>query len=379
LIKIINMTAKNLFPAAKAAKLLGVSRATLYAYASRRLVRAMRDPDHPRQSLYDITNLQERRRLGRSRRDVAQATLSFGEPILASHLTRIADGRIEYRGHDALALARRATLEQVAALLWQVPQLPPAEVVAIPEGNPQMRCLAAVAALADVGAFHNRAEAVAADASLLLHTVAAASVGARGTGKIHVQLAAAWRQPAPAAEVLRRALVLCADHELNASTYAARVVASTRAPLGACVLAGLAALTGPLHGGATDLVREFLSTPGLFENPDWVVSARLARGERIPGFGHRLYPAGDPRCADLLRALHLPQPWRRLLRVIANAAGVAPNVDFSLVAMEILLNLPTGAAFAVFATGRSAGWIAHALEQWQRGQLIRPRAAYVGE
>jgi citrate synthase len=117
----------------------------------------------------------------------------------------------------------------------------------------------------------------------------------------------------------------------------------------------------------------------LFDNPEWVVSARLARGERIPGFGHRLYPAGDPRATDLLRALHLPQPWRRLLRVIANATSVAPNVDFALVSMEMLLNLPAGAAFAVFAIGRTAGWIAHALERWQGGQLIRPRAAHVGE
>jgi citrate synthase len=370
--------AKDLLPAAKAAKALGVSRATLYAYASRRLVRAIRDPDNPRTSLYDITNLLERHRRGRSRREVAQATLSFGEPILASHITLISDGRIAYRGHDALTLARRATLEEVAALLWRVPQVPPAEVIAIPEGTPQMRCLAAVAARANVGAFHNRAEAVVADASLLLRTVASASVGARATGKIHAQMAAAWRVAAPGAEIIRRALVLCADHELNASTYAARVVASTRAPLGACVLAGLAALTGPLHGGATDLVREFLSTPALFENPEWVVSARLARGERIPGFGHRLYPDGDPRCIDLLRALKPPPAWRRLLRVIENAAGVRPNIDFALVAMELLLNLPPGAAFAIFATGRTAGWIAHALEQWQDGKLIRPRAAYVG-
>ncbi len=371
--------AKDLLPAARAAKALGVSRATLYAYASRRLIRAIRDPDNPRSSLYDISNLQERRHRGRSRRDVAQATLSFGEPILASHLTLIADGRIEYRGQDALTLARRATLEEVAALLWQVPHVRPADVVAIPEGTPQMRCLAAVAALANVGAFHNRAEAVVADASLLLHTVAAASTGARAGGRIHAQMAAAWRLAAAGAEVVRRALVLCADHELNASTYAARVVASTRAPLGACVLAGLAALTGPLHGGATDLVREFLSTPALFDNPEWVVSARLARGERIPGFGHRLYPDGDPRCTELLRAVKPPPSWRRLLRVIESAAGVRPNIDFGLVAMEMLLNLPTGAAFAIFATGRTAGWIAHALEQWQGGQLIRPRAAYVGE
>ncbi len=356
-----------------------MSRATLYAYASRHLVRAVRNPDHPRQSLYDIASLQDLRRRGRSRRDVAQATLSFGEPILASHLTRIADGRIEYRGHDAIALARHATLEDVAALLWQVPHLPAAaDRIDLPQGPPQLRCLAAVAALANVGAFHRSAEAVAADASLLLHAVATASVGARVTGKIHAQMAKAWRVAAPGADALRTALVLCADHELNASTYAARVVASTRAPLGACILAGLAALTGPLHGGATDLVRQFLATPQLFENPEWAVSACLARGERIPGFGHPLYPDGDPRCAELLRALNLPEPWRRLLRVIESAAGVLPNIDFSLVAMEMLLRLPAGAAFAVFATGRTAGWIAHALEQWQEGGLIRPRAAYVG-
>src|SRR5439155_5385485 len=116
-----------------------------------------------------------------------------------------------------------------------------------------------------------------------------------------------------AADHIRRALVLTADHELNVSTYAARVVASTRAPLGACVLAGLAALIGPLHGGMTDEVRAMLADPAVTADPEGAVAIRLARHERIPGFGHPLYPDGDPRAAALLPRLAPRSHAQRLI------------------------------------------------------------------
>jgi len=157
-----------------------------------------------------------------------------------------------------------------------------------------------------------------------------------------------------------------------------RVVASTRAPLGACVLAGLAALVGPLHGGITGELRHLLADRAVEADPAAAIAARLARGEQIPAFGHPLYPDGDPRAAALLSRTAPPPGARRLIEAMRATTGIAPNIDCALLVLEQRLRLPVGAAFAIFAVGRTVGWIAHALEQWREGGLIRPRAVYPG-
>jgi citrate synthase len=372
---------------------LGVSRQTLYAYVSRSRIGAVAAPDDSRRSLYDaadVRRLAERNRSGRSRRAVAASTISWGEPILASAITRIESGRLEYRGQDAIALSATATLEQVAALLWQVDTLPQQRSRAAARAWPAARasagvaerCIVAVAELAMAGRWTGRVHSVLPDAVRILDRMAWAACGAPGSSvqpspqPLHERLATVWRVGPKAADLIRRALVLTADHELNASTYAMRVVASTRAPLGACVLAGLAALVGPLHGGMTNEVRALLADPAVTADPDGAVAIRLARGERIPGFGHPLYPDGDPRAAVLLSRMAPRAPGQRLIEAVQTMTGVAPNIDFALVALEQRLHLPSGAAFALFAVGRTVGWIAHALEQWRDGTLIRPRAVY---
>jgi citrate synthase len=372
---------------------LGVSRQTLYAYVSRSRIGTVAAPDDPRRSLYDaadVGRLADRNRSGRSRRAVAASTISWGEPILASAITRIENGRLEYRGQDAIALSATATLEDVAALLWQVDALPQqwsgrAWPRARAASGVAERCIAAAAELAMAGRWTGRVPGVLPDAMRILDRIAWAASGASGaTGRpssqpLHERLAAAWGVAPRCADLIRRALVLTADHELNVSTYAARVVASTRAPLGACVLAGLSALIGPLHGGATDEVRTLLADPLVMADPEGAVAARLARGERIPAFGHPLYPNGDPRAAALLPHLAPRGHAQRLIEVMQRMTGIAPNIDFALLMLEKRLHLPAGAAFAVFAVGRTVGWIAHALEQWQDGNLIRPRAVYPAE
>jgi citrate synthase len=374
---------------------LGVSRQTLYAYVSRSRIGAVTAPDDPRRSLYDaadVGRLAERNRSGRSRRAVAASTISWGEPILASAITRIEAGRLEYRGQDALALAEAATLEQVAALLWQVDALPRPRSrqagLAWPRARAAAgvaeRCITAAAELAMAGRWTGFVPGVLADAVRILDRIAWAASGAPGAAVVpsslplHERLASVWGAGPKAADLIRRALVLTADHELNASTYAMRVVASTRAPLGACVLAGLAALVGPLHGGMTSEVRTLLADPAVTADPQGAVAIRLARGERVPGFGHPLYPDGDPRAAALLSRLGPRPPGQRVIEAMRAMTGTAPNIDFALLALEKRLRLPTGAAFAMFAVGRSVGWIAHALEQWRDGTLIRPRAVYPG-
>jgi citrate synthase len=396
LIKTINMADDQTAPpprwltAEQATAELGVSRPTLYAYVSRHRIGAMPAVDDPRRSLYDaadVRRLAQRNRNGRSRRAVAASTISWGEPILVSAITRIEGGRLEYRGTDAIALSETATLEDVATLLWQVDALPRPRSraawprAAAPAGVAET-CIAAMADLAMSGRWAGRVDSVLPDAVRILHRMAWAAAGLAGRAPrpsslpLHERLASAWGVGEKAADLIRRALILTADHELNASTYATRVVASTRAPLGSCVLAGLAALVGPLHGGMTNEVRHFLADPGVAVDPAPAIATRLARGERIPAFGHPLYPDGDPRAAALLRSLQPAPRARRLVEAMAAITGIAPNIDFALLVLEQRLRLPAGAAFAVFAVGRTVGWIAHALEQWRDGTLIRPRAVH---
>jgi citrate synthase len=188
-----------------------------------------------------------------------------------------------------------------------------------------------------------------------------------------------------ARRALDAVLVLTADHELNASTFAARVVASTGADLYACITAGLAALSGPLHGAMSDRVEALIEEAKTPERAAAAVQARTSRGETIPGFGHPLYPGGDPRVPPLLEAAReLAGDSDRLATAHAVAAAMhrarrePPNLDFGLVAVVRALGLRRGSASALFAIGRLAGWIAHAIEQREAGFLLRPRAQYVG-
>ena len=376
-------SAQHLLTAGQAAGRLGVSRQTLYSYVSRGQVRAVPVPDDPRRSFYDardIAVLLEKRGRGRARRAVAASTTNWGEPILRSSLTHIADGTFQYRGHDAVALSDRATLEEVAALLWRQPVVTVPQPAGTVSGSvPFERCLHAVAADAACSDWGTEPAHVAAMAARLLGLVVRAAGGTEVLPQdrtLHDRLAAAWGLDAHGAELMRRALVLCADHELNVSAYAARVVASTGASLGACVLAGLSALSGPRHGGMTEQVRVLAVDAAVRSDPARALGERLARGETLPGFGHRLYPDGDPRCRALLSAFPPPPSWQALIETATRLTGKHPTVDVALAMMELTLPLPPGGGLALFAVGRTVGWIAHALEQRSENRLIRPRADY---
>ena len=364
---------------------LGVRAQTLYAYVSRGRVEAQPDPDDPRRSRYrltDVAGLAARKGRGRRAKDVAANAIAWGEPVLASAITTIDHGRLYYRGRDAVRLAEGQTLESVARLLrgGHGAQLKAAERAAPPDA-PTMRArmFAALAARAGIDApARGRAPlALAVEAVSLLDAVADAAAGSAGDGPIHLRLATAWGCDEPAAELIRRALVLLADHELNASTFAARVAASTGASLAAAALAGLSALSGPLHGGMAARVWNLVEEARRI-GPQAAVAGRLARAVMAPGFGHPLYPGGDPRAAALLGAFTPSAEMIALRYAVEMSTGEAPNVDFALVALADALDLPEDAPFALFATARAAGWIAHAVEQVATGQLIRPRARYTG-
>ncbi|MBN8898457.1 MAG: excisionase, partial [Rhodospirillales bacterium] len=199
---------------------LGVARQTLYAYVSRGLLRTRSDPADPRRSLYDrhgLDALVERRRRGRARTAVAASTIDFGEPVLASRITRIADHRLTYRGVDAVALSQHATLEEAATLLWEsapFPDLPPIEAPTLEGGTAIQRCMQAAASMAGQAIWARSPEALHMDAARLLRTLTAAATAAPATGPVHQSLASAWNADAAGADLIRRALVLSADHEL---------------------------------------------------------------------------------------------------------------------------------------------------------------------
>ncbi|RYJ00370.1 MAG: citrate synthase [Acetobacteraceae bacterium] len=366
---------------------LGVRPQTLYAYVSRGRVQVRADPHDPRRSLYraaDIASLADRKARSRKVSDVAAGAIAWGEPVLASAITTVAGGRLFYRGRAAVELAETETLESVARLLrgGHGAALKRTDRPKPPEGaDMRSRAFAALAARTgiDPPARGRNPLALAVEAATLLDVLTDAVAGEVGGGAIANRLALAWGlgPGGPGADLIRRSLVLLADHELNASTFAARVAASTGASLAASGLAGLAALSGPRHGGAAAAVQS-LAREAAQTSPRAAIAARLAEDRSIPGFGHPLYPDGDPRAEALLDRFDLTPQMARLSSAVTAVTGLPPNVDFALVAMSESLKLPQDAPFAMFAVARCAGWIAHAIEQGQTDKLIRPRARYVG-
>ena len=367
----------------EACTLLGVTRQTLYSYVSRGLLQALPGPDH-RTRLYrrgEVERLAQRP-LRRRSGQAARGALDFGPALMESALSLIEDGRLYFRGVAAEQLAAQASLEQVARLLWGESAADPFDAAAPPpcalrqaaapafaSAAPLQRALA-LFALADAQAGHDDAAALLREmAAILLHREPSAL-------PLHRQCAEAWGLGDAADDLLRGALVLCADHELNASSFAARVVASTGASLREALRGGLAAMSGPRHGQASALVENLWQALDEGAEPQAELARRL-HGGQLAGFGHPLYPAGDPRAAWILSRLPPAAVNHGLQSAAMALLGEAPNVDFALVALRRHLALPLGSAFLLFCLGRSVGWIAHALEQRPRG-LIRPRALYTG-
>ncbi|MCA8927359.1 MAG: citrate synthase family protein [Alphaproteobacteria bacterium] len=367
--------------AAEVCKTLGISRDTLYAYVSRGLLRAAPHPSDRRRSLYDhrdVEMLRARKHRGRSRRAVAESTINWGEPILTSKITRIADGHYHYRGRDAVEFASRASLEDALALLAEVQPRAPVRLPAdwrIPDYRlPFDRVLGMLTAEAVAGRVGDGRPRAAQLLRLAALSAAGQGGGDHPDRPMHELLARAWSNRPEAADAIRSALVLSADHELNASAYAARVAASAGASLPASLLVGVATLSGNRHGGITARCRDWVMAMAGPNPPDWRQSVTDDPAPP-PGFGHPLYPDGDPRAKALLRLFPEADTWHAIAADVQALTGHHPTIDFGLALVECELGLPEGAGMAIFAVGRMAGWTAHIFEQRRTGQIIRPRAA----
>ena len=406
--------ASDTLSTAQAAAWLGIKPETLYAYASRGLVKGLPGA-RGRGRRYRREDLEPLR--ARSAGPAATA-LRFGEPVLETAITRITPLGPEYRGHLATDLAREGvSFEAVAELLWSgrlpgdAPRWPAGDAAPLRErglvrhagqrlaGSGPLAALTLalpLLALSDPLRFDTQPQAVMARARRLVPLLAASFALAVDARRLSAALdtcdpvlalaralgVAESRKPLA---LLRTALIVCADHELNASTFAARVAASTGADLYACLAAAVAAFSGPRHGGASERVELLAREAGTPARVAATVADRLRRGEQLPGFGHALYPDGDPRVPPLVeQALALAPRAPRLRTVIALADAVQAtgrpraNVDVALAATCAALGLPIGMGPAIFAVGRIAGWVAHVLEQQASTAVLRPRARYIG-
>lgn len=361
---------------------LGVRPQTLYAYVSRGKLEVMSDPADTRRSLYraeDVAGLARRKQAGRKHETLATNTLFGAEPSIPTALSTFMRERLYYRGQDAVTLAGSATLEEVAHLLWDAEQPVDFSSAASVTEPGRVTAFHTLAALAATGhSTHGRMTRVLHLESQELVGQLANAFGAQpGQRPLHLRFAQGWQQSPEVAELLRTAMVLLVDHELTSSAFAARIAASTGASLPACLLAGLTTLSGPLHGDASGRVKAlFNEVERLGE--DQVIAHYLSTGLPLAGFGHHLYPDGDPRAVALLALFDPPDVITRFIEKATRLTGLQPNIDVALAALVIHYRLPDDAAFAMFATARSIGLLAHSLEQLGVGQVIRPRGRYIG-
>lgn len=391
-----------------AAKHLGIQLRSLYAYVSRGQVRSMPGAKgRPRlYALGDLERLRVRRDARAGHGAVAAGALRWGEPVLDSAITAITPRGPAYRGQLAVDLAESATpYENVAELLWsgylpagpvtwQRPAVPLAALARLVGTDVQpldvMPLLVHTAALVDPERADRRPDAIITRGRQLIPLLAAAlapgfaaaavtrALGARSVAAIAARALDLDDDVTP---VLDRVLVLLADHELNASSFAARVAASTEADPYACVAAALATLSGPRHGSASLEVARFADEVGGPGAARAAVRALAKKGQVPPGFGHTLYPLGDPRAPPLLAVastLGANRRARTLLAIVEATRDAAPTVDVGLAALVAALGLPPSIGPGLFAVARAAGWLAHALEQRAAGFLLRPRARYTG-
>ncbi|MHB8434622.1 MAG: citrate synthase [Acidimicrobiales bacterium] len=398
----------------EAARRLGVKRETIYSYVSRGML-SSRKVEGKRDTRFDpveVARLAARQRAGAGRAGRLEVVIDSGLTLLDPA------GALWYRGWNAVDASRSAWFEHVAMWLWgryppsieedqrlfEAPanllaQARKAVDLAGATSSPLDRYLLALAAAADADPYrHSRdpfgvANRGARMIAVLVESlpVACAEVAQTTSDELAPIAERLWwrlssRAPSPDhVRILNAALILLADHELAASTLAARVAASTWADIYKVVMAGMATLGGPLHGSVGDrtvpLLREAASA-----GVGRAVGERLREGQDLPGFGHLVYLERDPRGDALLEQIRLAWPDDEIVQatdavidaVREERPAAFPNIDLAVAALIGAAGMIDGAAEAIFATARTAGWIAHGIEEYAHRLRFRPRAAYTG-
>ncbi|MFD3413198.1 citrate synthase [Streptomyces cyaneofuscatus] len=390
----------------EAAELLGVKPETVYAYVSRGQLSSVRAAGG-RGSTFDAGEVRAlARRSGRR-----EPSPAGGDLVFRTGITLIEDDRYYLRGVDATELARRHSYEEVAEWLWTGELRPGVRFEAPPEtlasarrtvgalpahsgSTDRLRVAVTAAAATDPLRFDLSPQAVLSSARSLIPTLVGALPVVGGASEAAGDSLARQLWPrltarpvdTPALAVLDAALVLLIDHDLAASTLAARVAASAHAHPYAVVSAGLGVLEGPLHGAASGLAHRMLQEAVDRGSAVAVVADHLRTGRRVPGLGHRLYRGEDPRARTLFALLEdVPQAAGALAaarEVVATTARHAPlhaNIDLALAVLSVACGMAAEAGETVFAVSRTAGWIAHALEEYEERPLrIRPSGQYTG-
>ncbi len=395
---------------AQAADLLGVKPATLYAYVSRGLLTSERLAGR-RASTFDAVAVEKLARRTKGEHGGVITGAGGRAFSLRTSITLIENDRLWFRGVDAIELARTHTYEEVADWLWTgvldpglrfaAPRvlLDPSQaaVAALPASArmlDRLRAAAIAAAAADPLRFELDERAVIDTARNLIGTLvealpSPADAWSQGTlaEKLWPRLTGLSGSPEEASiAALNGALILLLDHDLAVSTLAARVAASSRAHPYAVVSAALGALDGPLHGAASGLAHRMLAEVVERGSAAPVVAAYLRARPVLPGLGHRVYQSEDPRATALFELLeHVPAAAEALAAArevcaIASRHTVQPaNVDLALAVLSVGARMPADAGETIFAVARTAGWIAHAIEEYAEAPLrLRLSARYAG-
>ncbi len=387
----------------EALKRLEVKPQTLYAYVSRQRVAAKSDPLEPRKSLYALDDIERLSRRAPGRVPVAVpgkpapealppslagGTVTRGEAAIDTEISITIDGHHYYRGRDCVQLARSDNFETVAALLWQSGSpnpfgpLKPRPDVNFP-GGPRTRVLSMLSRRLEEEAMtevHPERDLNTEAASLLNEMVDAVTNGGPRLF-FHQRLARAWKvYDNKDVDLIRRALVLSADTSLDESTLAVRVAAATMGPLAIPLTAGFATLTSPRLGGRISRAEAYVGQVRRHGNPQLVAKTLLGQGLELPGFEKDPAPSEHVRAQNLIDAApHMGEDLKAILKVGEDMTGHPAGMSLALALIGRHLDLPREAPLTLYGIGRSAGWLAHAIEQMHTGASPRARLRYIGE
>lgn len=381
---------QGLLTTSDAAARLGVKPQTLYAYVSRGLLHRTVAMDG-RSSLFDPAEL-DALKLGRTDRTEGEL-----RTVIATGVTRVDDQALLVRGEPLVDLVGAgASFIDLVDRIWQAPagepwpEADPSLTTELP-GLDGLRTVVAAASASDVLRHDLSPHGVRAAGRRII-TAIGHGLPVQRSGRDTTLAAAVWRRltsrrgSASERRAVEVAMTLLIDHGMASSTFAARIAASVRADPYSVVSAGLGVLGGPLHGAASAAVHDLFATAARFDDAARAVGDSLRDNGRLPGFGHTIYTVQDPRYGTLMTAII--DAWAddprlqhvyRVRDVVAERRPEIPNVDLALGALTWLADMEPQAGETIFAIARSAGWLAHATEEYEEPALrFRPRARYVG-